>query len=266
LIELEENRGFTGGNNAGIERACGDYLALLNNDAVPQEEWLESLAAAAIETEADFFASKMVLYNDPSTVDTCGDYYSILGVSGKRGHREAATNYTTRRPVFSACAGAAMYSRDLLEDIGTFDDDFFLSYEDIDLGFRARLRGYECYFVPDAIVLHHLSSSIEEDSPTYVYYGQRNLEYVLIKNLPAMLLIRFLPRHIVYNIFAFVYFTWKGQIRAFLLAKRDVVLALPNLLRKRQVIQTKKQVKNSELRKQMTEERLLDRVFRKICP
>jgi GT2 family glycosyltransferase len=264
LIELEENRGFAGGNNVGLDQARGNYIALLNNDAVPQEDWLESLATAANETEAGFFASKMVMYDDPSTVDSCGDYYSTIGVGGKRGHGKCRKSYMSRESVFSACGGAAMYSRELLDNVGVFDDDFFFAYEDADLGFRARLQGYECMFVPDAVVNHHLSSSTVEDSPTYVYHSQRNLEFVFFKCLPRSFLIRFLPKHIIYNIIAFLYFAWKGRGRAFLQAKLDVILMLPTLLRKRRKIQSDRQVTDTELRSCIENEKLLERVMGKI--
>ncbi len=80
--------------------------------------------------------------------------------------------------MFGACAGAALYRTQMLNDIGLFDEDFFLVYEDVDLSFRAQLRDYKCIYVPDAVVYHQAGSSIGDDSPISVYYSHRNLEWV----------------------------------------------------------------------------------------
>ncbi|MFC4550043.1 MULTISPECIES: glycosyltransferase family 2 protein [Halorussus] len=264
VVELEENQGFCGGNNAGIKRANGDYIALLNNDTVVDSKWLAELVDAAETTDADFFASKMLLYDDRDVVDTCGDYYSTLGVAGKRGHLDDAEKFKNYEEVFGACAGAALYSRELLEDVGLFDEDFFLSYEDVDLGFRARLRGYRCLFVADAVVYHHLSSTIGENSETYVYHGQRNLEYVFVKNLPSRLLIQYLPRHLLYNAIACFYFTFVGQWRAFFRAKCHALMALPTLLQKRREIQQRRQVESMEISSQIQSHGLVSKIINKL--
>lgn len=264
VIELDENRGFCEANNVGIRRANGDYVALLNNDTVVDSDWLAALVDAAESTDAEFFASKILLHDERDLVDTCGDYYSSLGVAGKRGHLEDAHKYDEQEEVFGACAGAVLYRKEMLDDVGLFDEDLFLSYEDVDLSFRARLKGYRAVFVPDAVVYHHLSSTIGEDSSTYVYYGQRNLEYVFIKNLPTRLLVRYLPLHIIYNVLAFVYFTWRGRGRAFLSAKYDALKAIPVLLRKRRRIQNERRVQTEDIRAHIRTGGLLSKIADKL--
>jgi GT2 family glycosyltransferase len=91
----------------------------------------------------------------------------------------------------------------MLRDIGLFDEDFFLLYEDVDLSFRAQLRGYKCLYVPEAVVHHKVSSSIIYDSPTSVYYSHRNLEWVYIKNMPSGLILKTIFSHITYDMVAF---------------------------------------------------------------
>ena len=139
-------------------------MAGLNNDAVPDTMWLKHLVEALDSyPEAGFAASKMFFYDDPETIDRAGDAYSRAGTGLLRGQGESASNYNKQEWIFGACAGAALYRTVMLNDIGLFDEDFFLLYEDVDLSFRAQLKGYRCLLVPDAVVYHKASSSIVYD-------------------------------------------------------------------------------------------------------
>lgn len=245
VIRLERNMGFCGGNNAGIGQARGAYIALLNNDTEVEERWLEELVGA-LDTNPDvgFCASKMVLQDRPGVIDSAGDAFSIAGTARKTGHRVGANTprYNERRHVFGACAGAALYRRSMLDDIGVFDEDFFIAQEDVDLSFRAQLRGYTCLYVPTAVVRHRLNATLKTWSPEYVYYGHRNLEYVYLKNMPAALLVLTFPFHLLDVLLSLGFFLVRGQGRAYLRAKRDALRALPQLLRKRKVIQRRRTV------------------------
>jgi len=243
VVALPQNVGFAAGNNAGIQKARGTYVALLNNDAEAHVQWLDSLVVALeSHPEVGFCASKMVLYDHRELLDTAGDHYTIAGTGGKTGHLGAADKraYNTPRKVFGACAGAAIYRRALLDDVGLFDEDFFIAQEDVDLSFRAQLKGYGCLYVPTAMVYHHLNATLQTYSRDYVYYGHRNLEYVYLKNMPLALLLLSLPLHAVDVGLSCLFFVFKGKGGAFLKAKWDVLLALPHLLQKRRTIQKTK--------------------------
>lgn len=250
IISLQENLGFCKGNTIGISQAKGEYIALLNNDTEVDRHWLEELVKALEERpDVGFCASKMLLYDQRDLIDSVGDYYSIAGSGGKIGHRDRADKegYNQQREVFGACAGAALYRRSMLEDIGLFDEDFFISQEDVDLSFRAQLKGYKCLYVPTAVVYHRLNTTLKTYSAEYVYYGHRNLEYVYIKNMPLPLLIITLPLHLVDVFLSFCFFLAKGRGRPFLKAKWDVLRALPKLLKKRRVIQRSRAVPISHI-------------------
>jgi len=243
VIALEKNLGFCAANNLGIRQARGKYIALLNNDAELTPRWLEELVKALDANPGiGFCASKILLYDQPHLADTCGDYYSRDGLGGKRGHLQEKSLYNEQGEVFGACAGAAIYRRELLEELGGFDEDFFLAHEDTDLSFRVQLRGYRCLYVPTAIVYHRLSSTIGADSDTYIYYGHRNAEYVYIKNMPGSLLWRSLPSHLLLNLALFFFYLRRGKARPFVRAKLDALKALPRLLRKRRTIQRQRSV------------------------
>lgn len=234
LIPLPENLGFCRANNLGIEHSIGRYVALLNNDAEPDTNWLSQLVAALeANPQVGFCASRMLLYRDRDLADACGDFYTVEGIPGKIGHLEPADRYDELRETFGACAGAAIYRRSMLNEIGGFDEDFFIVHEDSDLSFRAQLMGYRCLYVPTAIVYHHLSATIGKGSDTAAYYAQRNMEFVFLKNMPLLLLVKYLPLHLIADLLLFVRYFMHGQARVFLRAKRDALARMPKMLQKR---------------------------------
>jgi GT2 family glycosyltransferase len=238
VISSDTNLGFAAGNNLAIRQACTDYVALLNNDAEADPRWIEELVNALDRhPEISFCASKMVLHKNPGLADSCGDSYSVDGTPGKIGHLDPAAKHSEPMEVFGACAGAAMYRRSMLEELGGFDEDFFLVYEDSDLSFRARLRGYKCLYVPTAVVRHYLGGTLGKNSSTAAYYAQRNMEYVFFKNMPTWLLFKYLPLHVLANAFRQLVFLTRGQASVFVRAKYDALRGMPMILRKRRRIQ-----------------------------
>ncbi len=161
LCALPRNIGFAGGMNAGFRVATGAYLVALNNDTVPAEGWLAALVAVLdSHPEAGSAASTMLRLADPSVIDTLGDGYGWAGVSCKFGNgRRAEDAPKLPFPVFGACGGAAIYRRQMLDEIGLFDEAFFAYMEDVDLAIRARLAGWTCLSAPDAVVLHAVAAS-----------------------------------------------------------------------------------------------------------
>ena len=238
IIALPENMGFSVANNMAIRSVNSKYVALLNNDAVAHPLWLKNLAAALESTpEAGFAASKILLYEARGAIDRAGDSYTTAGTGLLRGRGASAGAYDQREWVFGACAAAGLYRLRMLKEIGLFDEDFFLLYEDVDLSFRAQLRNYRCLYVPDAMAYHKASSSIVHDSPISVYYSHRNLEWVYLKNMPARLIRKTIIPHMIYNVAACLYFLGNGRIVEFVRAKRHALKGLKNMLQKRCGIQ-----------------------------
>jgi GT2 family glycosyltransferase len=249
LVCLGRNTGFAAGCNAGISKARGEYLIFLNNDTEAETTWLEELVSAARDhPAAGFFASKILFFDDHSRIDSAGDELGTNGVAQKRGHRRADAGFEKSEPVFGACAAAALYRRNVLAEIGGFDEDFFLIFEDADLSFRAQLAGYSCVFVPSARVYHKSNASIGTLSETYVYYGHRNLEFVFFQNMPASLLLRFLPTHLLYDALALLHFAARGRAGAFLRAKASAFREIPAILRKRRRVQRSRRRTPREVR------------------
>jgi GT2 family glycosyltransferase len=243
LVALAANRGYTGGNNAGAREARGRYLAFLNNDTVADAGWLQALRGG-IDEDARFCltTSRIVYMHDAAIIDSAGDGYFRAGGAFKRLHGEPSHLGGESMEVFGVCGAACLISRTVFEELGGFDEDFFASHEDVDLSYRARLRGYRCRYVADAVVKHHGSATLGRVSPFAVYHGQRNLEWVYLKNTPASLLLRTLPAHVVYDAAAAVHFARAGCLGAFVRGKVAALRALPRLMRKRRAVQHGRQI------------------------
>jgi GT2 family glycosyltransferase len=260
-ISLSNNVGFSAANNIAIKTVNTRYVALLNNDAVPHPSWLKELVET-LETHphVGFVASKMLFYDNPEIIDRAGDSYTKAGAGLFRGRGTSSDNYSKQEWIFGACAAAALYRTQMLRDIGLFDKDFFLVYEDVDLSFRAQLRGYQCLYVPEAVVHHKVSSSIIYDSPTSVYYGHRNLEWVYIKNMPAGLILKTIFPHLIYDMAAFFFFAARGRSKDFIKAKWDALKGLKKALKKRRHIQRSRIVDDDYVWSLLEKELLLPRL------
>jgi GT2 family glycosyltransferase len=239
---LSENRGFAVANNIGARLARGQWLALLNADAFPEPDWLERLLEAAERYPNAFFASRQIQANAPTLLDGEGDVYHISGLVWRRNYGLPVKEKSEIEEIFSPCAAAALYPRQAFLDVGGFDEDYFSYQEDVDLGFRLRLKGLRCIFVPQAVVLHVGSASTGKHSDFAIYYGHRNLVWTYVKNMPALLLWAFLPLHLAANLLTMIKFFLTGHGNAIWRAKLDAAKGIGRMTRKRKAIQQNRQV------------------------
>ena len=248
LVSLDRNHGFAGGNNAGAREARGRYLAFLNNDTIADAAWLRTLRDGLDEERDVALATSRVVYmHDPAIVDSAGDGMTRSGGAFKRHHGGPASEVAESRDVFGACGAAFIIPKAVFDEIGGFDEDFFLSHEDVDLSYRAQLRGYRCRYIADSVVRHRGSSTIGRASRLSVFHGQRNLEWVYVQNTPLPLLVRTLPGHVMYNTAAALHFARKGLLGTFLSAKAAALAGLPRALRKRARIQRARTVSSQAI-------------------
>jgi GT2 family glycosyltransferase len=251
---LETNRGYAAANNIGARLANGKWLALLNADAFPEPDWLENLLKAAeANPEYSYFTSRQLQANNSELLDGAGDSYHVTGLAWRRFYNKPSQEYGAKtEEVFGACPSAALISREDFLTIGGFDEDYFSYFEDVDLGFRLRLAGKKCLYVPDAVVHHVGSASTGKRSDFSVYYGYRNMIWTFFKNMPSPLLWLFLPLHIATLLFFVIYLSTRGQGRVILRAIRDAVKGLPKMMEKRKSIQKNRKVRTSELLRVMS--------------
>lgn len=188
LIENSQNLGFAEAVNQGISKARYDYIFSLNNDTVVEKSAILELLNL-LNTDGRIFSvsSKMVQFNNPELIDDAGDDYTLLAYTKKRGNNQNLNKFIEVSEIFSSCAGAALYRKDLLEELGGFDSEFFAYMEDVDLGYRARINGYKNLFCPNAIVYHIGSATTGSQYNEFkVRLAARNNVLVVYKNLPTL--------------------------------------------------------------------------------
>lgn len=190
IIQNTCNYGFARGNNQGIEKAKGEYIALLNNDAQADCLWLEELVKAAEEDRrAGMLASKIYLQGSSKVIDNVGHLIYRDGLNRGRGRLEVDHGqFDKKEEVLFPSGCAALYRRAMLEEVGLFDEDFFAYGDDTDLGLKGRLAGWKCVYVPGAVVHHRYSQSSGSYSPMKAFYVERNRVWIAIKYFPLSLL------------------------------------------------------------------------------
>ncbi|RPJ85196.1 MAG: glycosyltransferase family 2 protein [Acidobacteria bacterium] len=197
-LRLPRNEGFAKAVNRGIERVETEFGALLNNDTEADPRWIEQgLAVFAENRDCGLVASKMVNYWQRDRLDSAGDRYLPTGMPLKRGNGQAITAFPRLEPVVGASAGAAFYRRRLFDQVGLFDERYYMYLEDVDFSLRARLAGFNCLYTPDAVV-YHMEAASDLDrrdqsgsplplvfySDTRVYWITRNRWLLMISYQP----------------------------------------------------------------------------------
>ena len=192
---FHRNTGFCRAVNEGIRMSETPYVLLLNNDVVCGEAMVEELHRAIRGSDRIFSCcAKLVQMSDPSRLDDAGDFYTALGWAFARGKGKDASLYDRPGAVFACCAAAAIYRRDILDEIGLFDERHFAYLEDIDIGYRALVHGYENRYIPSAVV-HHAGSgtSGSRHNDFNVRLSARNSIWLVRKNMPAWQILLNLP-------------------------------------------------------------------------
>ncbi len=188
---FHDNTGFCHAVNAGIEMTTEPYVILLNNDTECDPAFVQRLLAAMdAQPQAFSCGACMVSMQNPAILDDAGDFYTVFGWAYARGKDQPAEHYATAGQVFSACAGAAVYRRSILEEIGLFDEHHFAYLEDLDIGYRARIAGYVNLYEPSALVRHYGSGTSGTRYNSFkVKHAARNSVYVVYKNMPPVQLV-----------------------------------------------------------------------------
>jgi GT2 family glycosyltransferase len=187
VVVNKTNRGFAGGVNDGIrkalERGC-EYVALFNNDAVAEPDWLEQLTKV-LDKEKEFgIATCKFISADKTHMDSTGDIYTTWGLPYPRGRGESVSDtYDQKTHVFGASGGASLYRTKMFEEIGLFDEDFFAYYEDVDISFRAQLAAWQIRYVPEAIAYHQIGATSSRIRGFTTYHTLKNLPLVWFKNV-----------------------------------------------------------------------------------
>ncbi|MCJ1706107.1 glycosyltransferase family 2 protein [Microbacterium sp. VKM Ac-2923] len=256
LLVQPVNLGFAGGVNVGLRYALHRghaFAALLNNDAVAEPTWVERLVEEMARDESvGMVASKFVTI-DGSRLDSTGECYSIWGLPFPRGRDEPRLDaYDTLPELFGASGGSTLYRADMLRDIGLFDEDFFAYFEDVDLSWRARLRGWRVRLAPAAVASHRIGATSGRIPGFTTYQTMKNLFWVVAKNVPRRYLATVVPRLAL----AYTLTFWRAVLRGNgVVAVKGVAVAvakMPKKLGERRAIQRARRIDDETLRSMLT--------------
>lgn len=231
LIENKENTGFSYAVNQGIKLSKAEYAVLFNNDAFAQPDWMQQLVTVADSDEKIFsVGGLMIQHFNRDLADDAGDYVPLFGWTCKRGDGLSKDRYNKQERIFSACGGAALYRKSILDKIGLFDENFFAYGEDVDIGWRANNRGYKNIYNPKAVCYHICSATTGGRYNTFkaVKSGQ-NTALLLYKNMPLLMLIVNLPFILIGFVPKYLAFVHNGYAKDLMTGTKNAFKMRPNI-------------------------------------
>jgi GT2 family glycosyltransferase len=198
VVRFAENRGFAVAANAGVRASRGRYLVLLNNDVEAEPKWLEAIVGVLdAKREVGSVASKMVTLRDPGVIDSAGAAMGLFAYDIGRGEPDGP-RFAAGREILCPCAGAGAYRREVFESVGQFDEAFFAWFEDVELGIRAQLAGFRCWYEPSARVRHHGHATASQLSTPKTVYTVRNALLLFLQTMPLRRLLPWAPVMLVW--------------------------------------------------------------------
>jgi GT2 family glycosyltransferase len=259
VIANKVNLHFTGGNNIGIKAARGEYIVLLNNDTEVHPNWLsEIVKVMEIDPSVGLCQCKLLFMDNREEIDSTGGFINYLGLCEERGKGEIDKHqYDQIDEIFHAKGAALVVKREVLNEVGLFDSFFYYNYEDVDLCWRARLRGYKVVFCPKAIVYHHRSSPTKKKfqlKSEGMFHSAKNVIRMIIKNYALINLIFVLPVLILIEISAAVLLPIKGQkdySKAIVKAMLWNIRNIKSTLEERRKIQLMRRMSDKDIKRAM---------------
>jgi GT2 family glycosyltransferase len=236
LLRNNRNLGFAGGVNTGIRESHGDWIAVLNNDTEAAPDWLEECARAiANHPDAGFLACRIRTFSDPARLYSAGDCFLRAGIGYRRGQEQLdQANFSRECEIFAPSGCAGLYSRRALTETDGFDERFFAYLEDVDLGLRLQAAGYRGYYIPGAEVHHHgAGTSGGEFSSLAVRLRTRNALLLLLKSLPARILVRCLPMILLAQAFWFIRVLVHMRLYSYIQGAANALVLIPVMTRAR---------------------------------
>jgi len=246
VIRNPVNSGYGGGNNVGARVARGEVLVFLNPDTIVQPGWCAALVEALGEPDVGLATAMILLRDDPTRVNAFGNQMHVSGLTECRGlgdHRDA---YTSVEDVTAVSGAAFAIRRDVFEDLGGFDEDFFLYLDDTDLSMRARLAGYRCVGVPSSAVYHKYA---HRWCPEKTYLLERNRYLLLLKCFQWRTLLVLFPALVLAEIVTWGFVVLRGRrwLGVKLRAYAWIVRHWPTVMRARRRTQALRRVSDRDL-------------------
>lgn len=252
FIKNKVNSGYSGGNNVGFEVAKKynyELVGTLNPDATADTAWTKSLVDELDEHSEVGMVGGKLLRSDGKTIDSTGDFYTTWGIPGPRGRNQpASTAPTAPGYVFGITGGGFITRTSMLRDIGTFDEKFFMYFEDVDLCFRAQLAGYKIRYTPKAVAYHKISASTNKVPGLAIQQTFKNLPMLFTKNVPLSLWPHIYPRFVLAYKLILVHAITLGRGVPALKGFLTSWILLPHMFSERARIQRTRKVTNAYIK------------------
>lgn len=235
IIRNTQNIGFAAACNQGIRATKTEFVALLNNDTVVHPQWLAAMVDAMGDPGVGMCACRMLSMHDATVIDSTGITVDRLGyawgIGG--GKQDRLDNYPVPHQLLGPSGGAGLYRREMLEDIGLLDEDFFAYLEDVDLAWRAQWAGWQCRFAAEAIVFHVHSATATQIPHLKSRLLARNRIWMIVKNYPARFLLAYLPLLMISEAGALIYLARCGRFHSSLHGRFEAMRLIPAMLDRR---------------------------------
>lgn len=258
LIKSKENLGYAGGSNLGYQQSAGDFIIILNNDAVLEKDAIEGLVKSFDEIEnLGVVQPKVLLRGRKNELDSCGSFFTNTGFLYHYGNYKDANleKYNRPFPVYSVKGVCMLAKREVIEKVGLFDGDFFCFFEESDFCHRVWLAGFECWYYPKVLIHHSLGGTALKQPSSFVqYHSFKNRLCSYIKNLSVRSLVKVLPVYLAMNVLLSLIYLVKLDLDNFLMIYRAIFWNVKNI--------GKTLVKRGAVVRKVDESRILTRVKR----
>jgi GT2 family glycosyltransferase len=234
VVAAERNGGFCAAVNAGLARATGRVVELLNNDTEVLPGWPDACLRHFADPSVGSVAPLVLQMNDPERIDSAGQEYHVCGWAYDRGHGQRLSDaFLTKREVFGPSGSSGFYRREALARTGGLLPEYGAYFEDTDLAFRLRWAGYRCIYEPATRVLHAGSSTYGKQSPRTTRSLARNEELAFWINLPPRDLMVGLVPHLAFQLVRLVRHATTGRLWPYLCGKWEALQAWGLICRRR---------------------------------
>lgn len=244
IVDLDKNYGFAQGNNIGVKYSNGEYVVLLNQDTVVDENWLSELVKVAQKSENyGIVGGKILYYDDKKSVNFGGSYFDKYGNLMNIRSPNRINKSPTEMKAFYISGASLLFKKHIVKNIGLFDPIYFMYYEDVDFCWRTWIFGYDVMYTPKSIIFHKIDRE-NRNFKRKKYFTDRNQLRTLLKNYEIRSLFKILPGYFYQRLVSIfkskIYYQQKPSILIIIYLKSFFW----NLLHIKSLIENRKKVQN----------------------
>tara|TARA_Y100000741_G_scaffold199186_1_gene151529 strand:- start:29 stop:1075 length:1047 start_codon:yes stop_codon:yes gene_type:complete len=254
LIQNDENLGYCGGNNAGIKKAEGEFIIILNPDTIVETNWIDELLNAQKEFGDGLYQPKILSLNEENTIQSTGNMLHIFGFGFARDKGNKVIERKEEIEKVGYASGTCLFTtRKVLDKIGLLDEFLFLYHDDLDLGWRGAQIGINSFYVPKSKIYHVESYSLKWSSKKF-YWLERNRKYCLLTHYSKDTYQKMKFSLILVDLFVWTFYFSKGFLGAKIRAEIDIRKNKKIIDRKYHELEKKKTIPDKELIKNFPNE------------